>query len=161
MRKPPLFIRFFLLAALIPMLTGAGMLQAELNIDKPLVDLDLLIKEGETFLLIDEAGDDSEQNEDTEHPDEPDSTLSDNSVSPAAPAVPAEPEEIKIRVNMRSCFVNGRICPENAFRERFMNLYKDGMPVMLTDDYAEYHTYKRIKEFLQDNSVKYSEEMSR
>jgi len=46
----------------------------------------------------------------------------------------------------------------NRFKNELAGQYKEGITVILIDNYAEYHTYKKVKAYLEEKKIKFEEE---
>jgi len=113
------------------------------NVNEPFIDLDSTIadkapgKGGNTETGIEDEGKDdaSSSKEDTD-------TI----------------VELRIEIREESIKVDDTDIQLDNFEAAFGTRYKEGVEVRLIDDYAEYHTYKTVKEILEGKGIKPVEE---
>lgn len=103
------------------------------NVDSPFIDLDVMV---EDLPLSDQEGDAAE----AESQDE------------------LMVSEFVISIREMEIKINGSAVNTKNFENIFNALYKSGVTVRLVDDYAEYHTYKDVLEFLKEKGIKPVEE---
>lgn len=149
------FIRKFtgtvlLLAATIAtgMILTAGIFTDEIkmkNVDGPFIDLDVMVEdlpisaEGGDFA---EDGNDKEGAAETEEKEEAEDVI----------------QEFVISIRETEISFNGSKVSSSNFKGIFDAIHENGVPVRLIDDYAEYHTYKSVLEYLTQKGIKPVEE---
>ena len=139
------FIRKFtgtvlLLAAVIAtgMILTAGIFTDEIkmkNVDAPFIDLDVLVEDLPVNF-------DSEGGNEAEEETEAEDVI----------------QEFVISIRETEISFNGSKVSSSNFKGIFDAIHENGVAVKLIDDYAEYHTYKNVLEYLTQKGIKPVEE---
>ncbi len=128
---------FLLVLAVLPCLVGAKFYDVEFKgADRPFVDLGVLLKEGGNY-LPDEMKIIAEEHKKTDTPDQ---------------------DSLMIRVRNTTVFLNEEPTVGKPYTSLIGEVYKEGMSVTVSDDYAEYRTFEKLLGFLGEQGIDYSTE---
>ncbi len=164
-RKPVLPILILItILTVCPLLTGAGLFPAALrNVNTPLVNMKELL--GGSSMSLDpntpESEDEKEEEKESTDTDESNKdetvTSKDKAVSQSA----LNDDTVDIKIRGTAIRLNNKTVSEESFEGEFSALYDGSKKVVLTDDYADYLTYKSVLECLEDKGIKPDEVSSK
>jgi len=128
----------------VSLVLTAGVLSDEVklkNVSEPFIDLDAMVADldvGQGGIAQTAVEDDGK---------------TDLSAEEAAP----ETVEVIITVRESEIKINDIVVTGENLPKAFDAIFKPGMQVSLVDDYAEYHTFTDIKDWLEDKKINYTE----
>jgi hypothetical protein len=138
-----------LFLVMMPLLIGAKFLDLELRNVKgdPLVDMTLLVN-GNSLKAepadpdaIDEVQDEADKNEETK---------------PNVTVTPSKKDYVSIRVSREQIYIDNQLSVGKPFDKAFEEVYKKGMSVEVTDDYADYQAMMKVVNYLDEAGIFYS-----
>ncbi len=160
-----LILIMIMILAVCPLLTGAGLFSVGLrNVgnNNPLVNMKELLG-GSSMSLDpgtpeseDEKAEEKETRDKEDSPEEAEKTSGDKKVSQAA-----DNNTVNIRIRGTSIRIDNKTVPEEAFDAELSSVYNGSKKVVLTDDYADYLTYKGVLECLESKGIKPDEAVSK
>ena len=158
-----LILIMIMILAVCPLLTGAGLFSVGLrNVgnNNPLVNMKELL--GGSSMSLDPGTPESEdkkeedkESRDTDESKDEDVNTQDRETQDREASKAARTDDtIDIKIRGTSIRLNGKTMPEEAFEGEFSSLYDGSKKVVLTDDYADYLTYKSVLECLESKGIK-------
>lgn len=135
-------------------LTGAKLLDVELKgADEPLVDLSTIIQCGGSFVpAFDESDTSEEKDEEDDSHDETDESQEQKETN-----VPIDISNIEKRLTVRisntKVYVNDASYSRSTYQKALLPRFNTVDVIELIDDYAEYHTYLDVYNYLIENGI--------
>jgi len=150
-------ISLFFIASI---LTGAKLFDVELKgADDPLVDLGAVIECGGSFIpSADDAQNEEYSEEDTASPVDATEESDDNQNNDSIADAEHVEKIITIRISNNKIYINNATYTLSSYINCILSLSKSADAIVLQDDYAEYHTYCEVRNFLNENGINYTEE---